>query len=419
MIRPGGRVRWIICALLFFATTINYLDRQVFSVLGPTLGARLGFDRAQYGEIGAAFQVSYAVGLLVVGRFVDRVGSRAGLSLAVVCWSLAAVAHAFACSAGGFAVARAALGFAEAGNFPGAVKTVAEWFPKRERALATGIFNAGSNVGATVAPLLVPRIAAIPVVAGLAGWRWAFVATGAAGFVWLAAWLHHYRRPEEHPALSTAELAHIRSDPPDHDGRVPWLHLLSLRQTWAFAVGKLLTDPIWWFYLTWLPMYLEDTYGMSLSTFGPPLVVIYLMADAGSVAGGSLASLLIARGLRVPRARRLALLICAVLASPVIFASQARRPWIAVLFIGLAAAAHQGWSTNLFTLVGDTFPRRAVASVVGIGGLCGSIGGALFQIAVGRMVQRTGSYHAPFFMAGSAYLLALLFIHLLSPAKVV
>ena len=356
--------------------------------------------------------MSYAAGLLLVGRLVDRIGSRAGLSLAVVCWSLAAMAHAFACTAGGFMIARAALGFAEAGNFPGAVKTVAEWFPRRERALATGIFNAGSNVGATVAPVLVPRIAAIPFIAGVAGWRWAFIVTGAAGFVWLAAWLHHYHRPEDHPALEAAELAHIRSDPPEPEVCVPWIRLLMLRQTWAFAVGKLLTDPIWWFYLIRLPSYLGDTYGMSLSTFGPPLVVVYLMADAGSIAGASL--LLIGPGLGVPRARGLALLDRAVLALPVILATQARRPWTAVLLMTCCGGAPgvvgnpSRWSAT---------PSRAARSARwSASAACAVIGGALFQLAVGRIVQRTGGYHAPFLMAGSAYLLALLFMHLINPS---
>jgi ACS family hexuronate transporter-like MFS transporter len=312
--------------------------------------------------------------------------------------------------------ARAALGFFEAGNFPGAVKATAEWFPKKERALCTGIFNAGSNVGAALAAVVVPRVAAVPVLAGLAGWQWSFVVTSALGFAWLAAWRLRYRRPEDDPDLSPAELAYLRADPPDPEARVPWLTLLATRQAWAFIAGKLLTDAVWWFYLTWLPMYLRDAHGWSLGAFGPPLVAVYLLADLGSVGGGWLSSLLVRRGHGLARARKTAMLVSAVGALPVMFVGRVASPWVAVGVVGLAAAAHQGWSANLYTLVGDTFPRAAVASVVGLGGLFGSAGAALFQLAVGRIVAATGRYEIPFFLAGGAYLAALAVIHLLNPS---
>jgi len=312
-------------------------------------------------------------------------------------------------SALGFSVARFALGVSESGNFPAAIKTVAEWFPKKERALATGIFNSGSNVGAIVAPLTVPWIAVNY------GWRWAFIITGLTGFVWLVCWLALYRRPEEHPRLSAAELAYIRSDPAEPLVKIPWARLLPHRQTWAFAVGKFCTDPIWWFFLFWLPKFLNETYGIALSGLGPPLVVIYLAADLGSIGGGWLSSMLIKRGWTVNAGRKTTMLICALSVIPIIFAVQASSLWVAVGLISLATAAHQGWSANLFTLVSDTFPRRAVGSVVGIGGFAGAVGGMLIATVTGYLLQWTGSYVPIFFVASLAYLFALTIIHLLAP----
>ncbi len=291
--------------MLFFATTINYLDRQVLGILAETLQKELGWSESQYGWIATAFTGAYAAGQLIVGGLMDRLGTRLGFSLAVVCWSLAAMGHALARSAFGFGVARFALGLSESGNFPAAIKTVAEWYPKTERALATGIFNSGSNVGAIVAPLVVPWIAT------RYGWRWAFVITGATGFAWLAAWLAIYRKPEEHPHLSKAELDHIRSDPVEPKMAIPWSRLLRHRQTWAFAAGKFFTDPIWWFFLFWLPKFLNQTYGISLIGLGPPLVVIYLAADVGSIGGGWISSALIHRGWSVNAGRKTAMLVCA------------------------------------------------------------------------------------------------------------
>jgi ACS family hexuronate transporter-like MFS transporter len=346
----------------------------------------------------------------------DRFGTRKGFSFAIVFWSVAAMCHALARSAFGFGTARFFLGLGEAGNFPASIKTVAEWFPKKERALATGIFNSGSNIGAIVAPLVVPFIAVNY------GWQWAFIITGTLGFIWLIFWLLIYRRPEEHPKVQAAELAHIQSDPSEPSTKIPWASLITLRQTWAFAIGKFLTDPIWWVYLFWLPKFLNSTYKLDITQIGLPLVVIYVVADVGSIGGGYLSSTLIKRGWTVNKARKLAMLICAVSVVPIVFAAKASNLWVAVGLIALAAAAHQGWSANIFTMTSDMFPRRAVGSVVGIGGMAGSIGGMLIATTVGLILQYTGSYFPIFIMAGSAYLIALLVIQLivpnLEPAKI-
>jgi MFS transporter, ACS family, hexuronate transporter len=406
-----GRYRWVICGLLFFATTVNYVDRQVLGILSKDLKSSIGWTEVDYGNIVAAFNAAYAFGLLLAGRLMDRVGTRIGYSVAIIWWSLAAMGHALARTPFGFGVARAALGVGEAGNFPAAIKTVAEWFPKKERAFATGIFNAGSNVGAIVAPLTVPWIATH------LGWRWAFILTGAIGFLWLLFWLPIYKRPESHPKVSRAELDHIQSDPPDPPAtKIPWVRLIPHRQTSAFAIGKYLTDPIWWFYLYWIPNFFRDNHGLDLTTIGPPLIAIYLIADVGSIGGGWLSSTFIKRGWSINRARKTAMLICALCVTPVIFASNVKSLWLAVLIIGVAAAAHQGWSANLFTTTSDMFPRRAVGSVVGIGGMAGALGGATMAVATGYILQSTGqNYTIVFFIAGTAYLVALLIIHLLAP----
>ncbi|HEU4711078.1 MAG TPA: MFS transporter [Pyrinomonadaceae bacterium] len=406
-----GRYRWVICALLFFATTVNYVDRQVLGILAKDLKLEIGWTEVDYGNIVAAFNAAYAFGLLLAGRLMDTIGTRIGYALSIIWWSLAAMAHALARTPFGFGVARAGLGIGEAGNFPAAIKTTAEWFPKKERALATGLFNAGSNVGAIVAPLTVPWIATNY------GWRMAFIATGAIGFVWLLFWLPTYRRPEEHPKVSRAELDHIQSDPPDPPAaKIPWVRLIPHRQTSAFAIGKYLTDPIWWFYLYWIPNFFRDQYQLDLLSVGPPLIVIYLIADVGSIGGGWLSSTFIKRGWTINRARKTAMLICALAVTPIIFASQVKNIWGAALLIGLAAAAHQGWSCNLFTTTSDMFPRRAVGSIVGIGGMAGALGGATMAVATGVILQSTGqNYSIVFMIAGTAYLVALAVIHVLSP----
>ena len=426
-VRPG-HVRWVICALLFFAATINYVDRQVIGILKPTLQAQFGWSEIDYADIIFAFQLAYAGGFLIAGRMMDRIGARLGFAIAIVLWSVAAIAHAeatvfgpaaaallallgltYSASVAGFMIARFALGLGEAGNFPAAIKVTAEWFPKRERALATGIFNSGTNVGALVTPLVVPWITLS------FGWYWAFIATGALGFIWLAFWLPLYHRPDEHPRLGAAELALIRSDPPDPAAHVPWSKLLGYRQTWAFMIGKFLTDPIWWLYLFWIPDFLNRNHGIDLKTIGPPLVAIYLVADVGSIGGGWLSSMLLKRGWTPNVGRKVAMLVCALAVVPMIFASGARDLWVAVALVSIAAAAHQGWSANLFTTASDMFPRKAVGSVVGLGGMAGAVGGMLIAKLTGYILQATGSYLPVFFIAAFAYLVALAIIHVLVP----
>lgn len=409
--KPGGfGYRWTIVAMLFFATTVNYIDRQVLGILAPVLQDDFGWTEIQYGAIVSWFSIAYGVGFLFMGRLLDRIGVRKGFSFAIVAWSIAAMGHALARSAAGFSVARAALGLGESGNFPGAIKTVAEWFPKQERALATGIFNAGSNVGAILAPLMVPFIALTW------GWRWAFIITGALGFLWLIAWLLIYRSPDEHPRVSKEELAWIRSDPVESEEPFPWISLLKHRQTWAFFLGKGLTDPVWWFYLFWLPKFLDTNYGVTLAGLAAPLVVIYLVADVGSIGGGWLSGALIKRGWSVNAGRKTTMLAAALVIVPTIFAPAAGNMWVAVGIVSVAAAAHQWWSANLFTTASDMFPRRAVASVVGLGGFAGAMGGVLFQRLTGYILEVTGSnYSIVFYFCGFAYLIALGVIHVLSP----
>ncbi len=404
-----GRFRWTIVALIFAATTINYIDRQVIGILAPTLQREIGWSDSEYGYIVTAFTAAYAIGLLISGRVIDLIGTKIGYALALLGWSLASIGHAFARSAFGFGIARFALGLFEAGNFPAAIKTVAEWFPKKERALATGIFNAGSNVGAVVAPLVVPWITLTW------GWPEAFVFTGAAGMLWLVFWFWLYEKPEVNRRLSARELQYIQSDPPDPQANIPWRQLLRYRGTWAFAAGKLLTDPAWWFYLYWIPSFLNRNYEISLSQIGVPLIIIYVMADVGSIGGGWLSSAFIKRGWSVNRGRKMAMLICALCVTPIVFASQASSVWIAVGLLSLATAAHQGWSANLFTTVSDMFPRKAVGSVVGIGGMAGAIGGMVIATAAGLILQLTGSYLILFIVTGSVYLLALVIFHFLVP----
>ena len=426
--KAGGHYRWIVCALLFFAATINYVDRQVIGILKPTLQREFGWSEIDYADIVFSFQLAYAIGLLLAGGIVDRIGAKRGFVLAIVLWSLAAIAHAeattfgpavatvlgvlgltYTASVAGFIAARFLLGLGEAGNFPASIKVVAEWFPRRERALATGLFNSGTNIGALVTPLIVPWITLTW------GWYWAFVATGALGFLWLLVWIPFYGDPDRHPRVNASELAHIRSDPPESIRPVPWRAVLPLRQTWAFMLGKFLTDPVWWLYLFWVPDFLNRNYAIDLRLVGPPLVVIYLVADVGSIGGGWLSSTLIKRGWSVNAARKTAMFVCAAAVVPKMFASGARDLWIAVGLISIAAAAHQGWSANLFTLVSDTFPKQAVGSVVGLGGMAGAFGGMLIAKLTGYLLQITGSYVPVFLIASFAYLLALAVIHVLVP----
>jgi MFS transporter, ACS family, hexuronate transporter len=407
--RPVGNFRWVICALLFFATTINYIDRAILGVLESELRTTIGWTATQYGFINFAFMMAYAIGSLGAGWLMDRLGTRLGYTIALVVWSLVAASHALAHNVWQFSIARFALGIGESGNFPASIKTVAEWFPKKERALATGVFNAGSNMGAIFAPAVVPLIAL------RFGWQAAFIATGLAGLVWVLFWWPIYRRPQEHPRLSADELAYIESDPVTPVAKIPWRQLLPYRQTWAFAIGKFLTDPVWWFYLFWFAPFMKDRFEVDIKSIGTPMVTVYALATVGSVAGGWLSSSLIRRGWSVNSARKTAMLICALCVVPVAMAPLVETQWAAVALVGMAAAAHQAFSANLFTLASDMFPKPAVGSVVGIGTFAGALLGAVEQIGAGYLKDLTGNYVAMFAIAGSAYLIALIVIQILVP----
>lgn len=395
--------------MLFFAATVNYVNRQVIGILKPTLQHDLGWSEVDYANIIFAFQLAYAVGSLFVGRVIDRLGVRKGFSMAVVLWSIAAMAHAAVSSVMGFASARFALGLGEGGSFPGSIKAVAEWFPKKERALATGIFNAGTNVGAVVTPLIVPWLTI------KFGWQWAFLLTGGLGFIWLIFWLKFYRSPREERRVSSAELAYIESDAEESVERVPWRKLFGMKQAWAVAIAKFMTDPVWWLFLFWIPDFLNKTHGVTLTELGPPLVAIYVAADVGSILGGWMSSALIKRGWSVNAGRKTAMLVCACGVTPIFFAANVSRLWTAVALIALATASHQGWSANVFTLASDMFPARMVGSVIGFAGMAGAIGGMLIAEATGYTLKWTGSYFPVFAVASCVYLAALLIIHILVP----
>ena len=422
-----GNLRWTICALVFFATTINYLDRAVISLLKSTLSKELSWDDADYANIEIAFKISYAIGLMLAGRFIDRIGTKKGYSWATGLWSLAAIVHAFAKSVFGFAAARAALGITEAGNFPAAIKTTAEWFPKRERALATGLFNSGANIGAIIAPLTVPFIAVN------FGWQWAFVLTGLLGLVWLFFWQKYYRTPSTHPKITPEELAYINSDieplaineAPRVEKKYTWGMLLGYKQTWAFSIGKLLTDPIWWFYLFWLPDFLESQYGLKGTAIALPVAAVYTLSVIGSIGGGWVPLKLISKNWPVFKARKTSMLVYAFLVLPILFAQYlgSINMWLAVLVIGIAAAAHQAWSANIFTTVSDMFPKHTVGSVTGIGGMFGAIGGILLSLLVQKNLfvhyraihQIETAYYIMFAVCALSYLLAWFIMHLLVP----
>lgn len=409
-----GHVRWVVCAMLFYATSKNYMDRQVLGILATELQARLHWTEADYGYIITAFQIAYSIGLVLAGRFIDRVGTRVGYAMMMLVWSFASAAHALVSTALGFAICRFFLGLGEGGNFPAAIKTTAEWFPQKERSLATGIFNAGSSLGAVLAPLMVPWIAIHY------GWRAVFLFTGALGVTWLAWWWTRYQPPEKNPQLSSEEYSYIRSGQVAEDvetGEVApgWRELLARRQTWGFVLAKFLTDPVWWFYLYWLPKFLDSHYHLGLGQLGAPLVTVYVVSDIGSVAGGWLPAFLVRRGMKASRARLTPMLISAFCVLPVLLANHAKNEWLAVGVVSLAAAAHQAWSCNLFTTVSDMFPAGAVATLVGLGGMAGSVGGALLAIVAGLVLQWTGSYTSLFAFAGTAYLVAFGLLQLLAP----
>jgi ACS family hexuronate transporter-like MFS transporter len=425
-----SRYRWTICGLLFFATTINYLDRSVISFLKSTLTRERNWDDADYANVEIAFKFAYAVGLLFAGRLIDKLGTKMGYALATGLWSVAAMCHAFTNTVFGFGVARSALGVSEAGNFPAAIKTVAEWFPKKERAFATAIFNSGAGIGAIIAPLSVPFINAYW------GWKATFIITGAVGFIWLIFWFLLYEVPERHKKVSAAELSYINSDEGSaqsteaaEDGVVKrkfsWIRLLGFRQTWAFAIGKLLTDPIWWFYLFWLPDFLKSQYKLSDEAVSLPVAAVYIMATVGGIWGGWLPMNLINKGWPNFKARKTSMFIFALLVLPIMFAQVAGsvNMWLAVVIIGIAASAHQAWSANIFTTVSDMFPKKATGSVTGIGGMAGALGGILLSALVQknmfvyyRSINKIEvAYYIMFGVCSGAYLIAWLVMHVLVP----
>jgi ACS family hexuronate transporter-like MFS transporter len=422
MTNQPGKYRWTVVALLFFATSINYLDRQVIGLIKPTLASEFHWTELDFSRLVQVFQAAYAVGLLAFGRFIDRIGTKLGYVISIIAWSLAAMGHALVKTTFGFGVARAALGVGEAGNFPAAIKTVAEWFPKKERALATGIFNSGSNVGAVLAPLMVPFIL------GRYGWQMTFIITGATGFIWLIFWWIFYEIPSRQRKLSATEYAYIHSDSEaeptegNQNTTISWLRLLHVRQTWAFIFGKLLTDPVWWFFLFWLQSYFSDTFHLDVKKPNMQLAVIYLISSIGSIGGGYLSSYLIKHGWSVYKARKTAMLVFAVAVLPVLAVGSGPGIWTAVGLIGLAGAAHQAWSANMYTTASDMFPKQAVSSVVGIGSMAGAVGGILFPEIVGRVLDyyKSGGaigtgYGIIFLICGSAYLVAWLVMHLFTP----
>jgi ACS family hexuronate transporter-like MFS transporter len=403
-------IRWVVCALLFFATTINYIDRQVLAILAPELQKEIGWTEVEYGYIVTAFQFSYAIGLLFAGKLIDFLGTKKGYIISVFVWSLAAMSHAFVRTASGFGFARLALGFGESGNFPAALKTIAEWFPRNERAFATGIFNSGSNIGAIAAPLIVPIIALN------FGWEWAFLGTGMLGFIWLFFWIKIMRPPAVHPDVNKAELALIESDGKQsiEPQNSVW-KIMQTRKLWAIAIGKFLTDPIWWFFLYWLPKFLNTTYGLKLDQIGLPLITAYLIADVGSIGGGWLSSRFLQSGWSINASRKATLLICAIMVIPIYFVSGISDLWPAILLIGLGMAAHTAWSANMYTLATDLFPKQDIGTVVGFIGMAGAVGGMLMASGTGHLLEATGSYKSLFLVASSMYGVALVFIHMLVP----
>lgn len=418
------KYRWTILSLVFFATTINYLDRQVISLLKDDyLEPLFGWTESDYSNIVAVFQLTYAIGLVGAGFFIDKIGTKFGYAFSLLIWSLSAVGHAFAKTAFGFSIARGFLGISEAGNFPAAIKTVAEWFPKKERALATGIFNSGSNVGAIVAPLTVPLIAFS------LGWEWAFIITGAIGLIWLIFWFKYYEVPAKHKNLSQEEYDYIHIDDRNdtslpQDSKMKWRDLFKYRQTWSFAILKFFTDPVWWFLLFWLPSFLNKEYNMSKLDLALPIAAVYTMAMVGSIAGGWLSGNFIKKGLPVYKARKKTLLIISLMVLPMVFAQEVGKLnyWFAIFIIGLATAAHQAWSSNSYTTVSDMFPKKAVASVVGIGGMVGAVGGIIVAKVAGILLDyyknlgtiETG-YYILFAYCSIAYLLSWFLFSLMVP----
>lgn len=402
-------MRWWICALLLVAMAINYVHRQTIGILKPELMGEFGLDENGYADIVFWFQVAYAIGYVSFGGIIDKIGARIGYAIAFVAWTIAHMFTGLATTVMQLTVARFALGIGEASSFPASLKAIAQWFPQKERAQAAGIFNAGAAIGAIIAPIIVPLLTAAY------GWRSAFVVTGALSLVWVILWWKVFKQPRDHGRVNAAELALIESDPADKTDKISWVKLLFIKETWAYALGKFLIDPVWWFYLFWLPGFLRKEHNLSVTEFAPYLIVIYLISDVGSVGGGWLSSQFIKKGMSVNKARKFTLLISALCVLPVLLVNGESNTWLAVLYLGIATAAHQAFSANLYTIPSDTVPRAAVASVIGIGGMVGAVGGMIFTKVVGHVLQATGSYYFLFGIAGIAYLLALGVIHLLSP----
>lgn len=401
--QPGKRsgYRWRICALLFFATTLNYMDRHVLSILAPDLQQAIGWSEIEYGYIVAAFQAAYGMGVVLIGKLLDHKGVRILFAAAVSVWSLAGMAHAFAGSVAGFAASRFALGLGEAANFPAALRTVSEWFPAKERALVAGIFNAGSNVGIIAAALLVPWIAL------QYGWQWAFAGIGLLGFVWIFFWLLTYQKPEQHPALSAKELHYIQAEGKKEEIRqVPWKNVAFKKETIIVCLVRFISDPTWWFLLFWLPKFLNEQHGITLADIGLPMIIIYVVADIGSVAGGWLSSQLVKRNKSIDFARKTTMLLCAGCVIPIVFASQTSNLYVAVGLISLAAAGHTGWMANVYAIISDVFPQNAIGSVTGLSVLSAVGGGMLYATAVGFILETTGSYFLIFLISGFAYLIS-------------
>ncbi len=411
--------RWRILALLFFATTINYIDRQVIGLLKPFISNELGWNEIDYGHIVTAFQVAYAIGLIITGRFLDKFGTRIGYMWAIIIWSIAGIAHSAARGVVGFAVARFTLGLGESANFPAAVKSVAEWFPGKERAFATGLFNSGSTIGAIIAPIIVTAISLS------LGWKWAFIITGSLGFIWLLFWIAWYRAPEKHPKISKEELLYINQDEIDTDikKRMKWIDLIRMKQTMAICSTRFLSDWVWWFFLFWIPDYLHKAYGINMKEVVLPLIVIYSVSSIGGIGGGWLSSRFISSGKSIDYARKTSILICALIILPVMLVSQTHHLWTAVILISLAAAGHQGWASNIFTIISDIYPKHSVGTMTGLSGFAGAVGGALSASFVGLILEKTGSYFLIFLIASSVYLLnwllLKLFIKEIKPLKLI
>jgi ACS family hexuronate transporter-like MFS transporter len=415
--KPRGRVRWIVCGLLFAATSINYMDRQVLGLLKPLITHDLQWSEIQYSNVVACFTAAYAIGLLLTGRMIDKLGTRIGYAIIMGVWSLSAMSHSLVQTVLGFTIARIMLGLGESGNFPAAIKTTAEWFPQEERSFATGIFNSGANMGAILGPLLILPIAKI------FGWRSGFLVTGLFSTTWILIWLFRYRRPDRDRTLSAEELAYIRRQQGEEVAPVKkqtWVSIFCYRQTWAFSIGKFLTDPVWWLYLFWLPDYFSSKYHIDVSKdpmkLIVPLIIVYTCSSVGSIGGGNLPKFFLKRGFSIVGARKAAMLVCAIATVPVVLTVHAGSMWQAIAILSIATAAHQGWSANLFTTASDMFPSSAVGAVVGIGGLMGAVGGVCFQKLTGVILQYTNKdYTIPFLMAGFAYLLGWVILHLLAP----